>query len=297
MKRLIYKVFILSVLAGPAALGQVRDTAETPLEEAAAALERLAGSRPQEKLYLHFDKPYYAAGDDIWFRAYLVDASTHRFSELSKIVHVELINPADTVVQSLALKKDRGNFNGSFRLSDSLPSGNYRIRAYTSWMRNFGADLFFTKYIMIGNRRLSNLRTHIEYEINRESEPPQIKAAIRFLDENGRPVAGKDVSYEQVLIGRKGTREAATTDENGIIRVPVPYNESALYPNKYICTSINFDGLPFVKNFFLPSFSPEIDLQFFPEGGNLIAGIPNVVAFKAVDASGMGKEVKGIISD
>ena len=33
---------------------------------------------PQEKVYIHTDRPYYLKGDTIWFRAYLVDASSLR---------------------------------------------------------------------------------------------------------------------------------------------------------------------------------------------------------------------------
>ena len=32
----------------------------------------------QEKLYLHLDKPYYAGGEQIWFKGYLVNSSTHK---------------------------------------------------------------------------------------------------------------------------------------------------------------------------------------------------------------------------
>ncbi|RRN76127.1 hypothetical protein EIM50_26260, partial [Pseudoxanthomonas sp. SGD-10] len=31
---------------------------------------------PQEKVYLHTDKPYYAVGDEIWFKAYVLTAKT-----------------------------------------------------------------------------------------------------------------------------------------------------------------------------------------------------------------------------
>jgi hypothetical protein len=34
--------------------------------------------QPQEKVYLHLDKPVYAAGEDIWFSTYLLNASTHQ---------------------------------------------------------------------------------------------------------------------------------------------------------------------------------------------------------------------------
>ena len=39
------------------------------------------------------------------------------------------------------------------------------------------------------------------------------------------------------------------------------------------------------------------DVQFFPEGGSLIAGITSKVAFKAVGANGLGIDVKGIVVD
>ncbi|TCS89952.1 TonB-dependent SusC/RagA subfamily outer membrane receptor [Anseongella ginsenosidimutans] len=303
---LIYNAFILFIAAASTASAQVSDSSGTlpekaitgtPLEKAVKVLEQQLSQRPQEKVYLHFDKPYYAAGDDIWFRAYLVNAATHVPSDLSRIIYVELIGPADTIVQRLALKKDQGNFNGSFQLSDALPGGHYRVRAYTSWMRNFGEEFFFRKNIMIGNSLLSNLQARIEYEVDRDSSPPEITALIRFLDGNGKPAAGREVSYEHVLIGKPKSLKTATTNEQGIIRISVPYNESSLYPNKYIRTSINFDGLPFVKDFFLPSFKVDTDLRFFPEGGELIAGVPNIVAFKAIDASGLGVGVKGVIRD
>lgn len=303
---LIYNVFVLLLLAASTLSAQIRDStgklpaetiAGTPLEKASAALRQQLDSRPQEKIYIHFDKPYYAAGDDIWFRGYLVNALTHQPSELSRVMYVSLISPADTIVQRLALRKDKGNFNGSFQLDDALPAGQYRIRAYTNWMRNLGPDFFFEKEISIGNSRLSNLKTGISYQVNRESDPPEITAVISFRDETGQPVADHKLKYETVLIGKPKSPAEASTDEEGIVRIPVPYSESAQHPNKYIHTSINYDGLPLVRDFFLPSFAGEVDLQFFPEGGELISGVPNTVAFKAIDTRGLGVDVKGIIRD
>ncbi len=43
--------------------------------------------------------------------------------------------------------------------------------------------------------------------------------------------------------------------------------------------------------------SPAIDIQFFPEGGNLVDGTPIVVGFKAVDENGKGINVDGDIVD
>ena len=53
---------------------------------------------PQEKIYVHTDKPYYISGERIWFRAYLADAINHVPSPASRYVYVELINPLDSIV-------------------------------------------------------------------------------------------------------------------------------------------------------------------------------------------------------
>ncbi|SDZ87896.1 hypothetical protein SAMN05216331_10863 [Porphyromonadaceae bacterium KH3R12] len=42
---------------------------------------------------------------------------------------------------------------------------------------------------------------------------------------------------------------------------------------------------------------PSIRLDFLPEGGHLVAGIPSRVAFKAIDNNGNGVDVKGVVVD
>ena len=43
--------------------------------------------------------------------------------------------------------------------------------------------------------------------------------------------------------------------------------------------------------------SAKPDLQFFPEGGELVTGISSKIAFKAVGADGLGMDAKGIVTD
>ena len=46
-----------------------------------------------EKVYLHTDRHTYYPGDDIWFKAYLIDASDRLLSDHSNNLHVEIIYP------------------------------------------------------------------------------------------------------------------------------------------------------------------------------------------------------------
>jgi len=53
-----------------------------------------------EKVYLHLDRENYLAGDDIWFKAYLIDAMDHLATDHSNNLHVELISPSSKLSQS-----------------------------------------------------------------------------------------------------------------------------------------------------------------------------------------------------
>ena len=104
-----------------------------------------------EKVYLHVDRVYYNSGDDIWFRAYVIDPSTNRLSKNTNNLHVELIAPDSKIILSRIVKIYNGTGHGDFSLSDSVPSGRYRIRAYTNYMRNFDEQFFFLKEISVVN--------------------------------------------------------------------------------------------------------------------------------------------------
>ncbi|HEX3384787.1 MAG TPA: TonB-dependent receptor plug domain-containing protein [Mucilaginibacter sp.] len=162
-------------------------------------------TRPVEKAYLHFDKPYYAAGDTIYFKAYTTMGERHVPSRIGGILHVDLINTKNKVDQSIKLQSADGVSWGDFALPDSLPKGNYRVRAWTEWMRNDPGS-FFEKVIPVGTLQ------------------------------NGKMVEGKAAN-----------------------------------------------GKP--------------DVQFFPEGGALVANIKSRIAFKAIGPTGLGTAVKGVVTD
>lgn len=106
---------------------------------------------PQEQIYVHTDKPYYVPGDTVWFRAHLVDAVTHTPISRSRYVFVELHDQQpDTLVQRIIVKCDSGGiFANALVLSRELKGGCYTLAAYTQWMRNFPAERFYYKQLLV----------------------------------------------------------------------------------------------------------------------------------------------------
>src|ERR1700749_4529994 len=100
-------------------------------------------SHPTEKVYLHFDRPYYAAGDTIYYKAYLTFGETHKLSALSGVLHVELIDKLQGKALFIEkLEVTNGVAWGDFALPDTLANGTYAIRAYTNLMKNNGETDF-----------------------------------------------------------------------------------------------------------------------------------------------------------
>ncbi|MBQ4013242.1 MAG: hypothetical protein II607_04930, partial [Bacteroidales bacterium] len=96
-----------------------------------SALVAQAGDRVVERTYLSTDKDVYVAGDLLWYSAFCVDVAKGTPSPISDIAYIELHgNGMLAATGKVALVNGRGA--GRLELPASLPTGNYRLVAYTS---------------------------------------------------------------------------------------------------------------------------------------------------------------------
>ncbi|OCX51240.1 TonB-dependent receptor [Mucilaginibacter sp. PPCGB 2223] len=268
------------------------------LQKAVDKLGEWSVQQPVEKVYLHLDKPYYAIGDDIWFKAYVTIGGKHQLSALSGILNVELINDKDSVKKAVKLPVTAGVAWGDFKLTDSLSEGNYRIRAYTNWMRNAGEDYFFDKTIQVGNSIANNVLTKASYTYSTQKDQQHIDATINYTDLQGQPLDGKEVNYTVELSFRQVARGKGITDSEGNLNISFNNNMPALLKSGHITTTIKLEPKQSITKVVpVKASSQKTDVQFFPEGGTFISGIRNKVAFKAVGADGLGVDVKGMVVD
>lgn len=166
-------------------------------------LARLNANAFPEKIYIHYDKPTYFAGETIWFKAYLMEGFYPASG--STVLAVELLNDSGTVVDTKKLPIRDGAAVGEFSLRADLLQGVYTVRAFTRRHMNHAVKMIYHHAVNIYNAA--------------------------------------------------NARQPAT---------------------------INTDS----------SF-----INFFPEGGNFIAGVSNTIAFKCAGKWGNPKNIKGKILD
>ncbi|WP_316802670.1 carboxypeptidase-like regulatory domain-containing protein [Pedobacter nototheniae] len=271
---------------------------DDPFTQLLKKLDEYTSKYPQEKVHLHMDKPYYAIGDDIWFKAYVTNSKTQGPSTISKILYVELINEKDSVKRQLKLPLMGGITWGDFKLTDSLGEGNYRIRAYTRYMRNFGTEFFFDKTIKIGNSWANKVFTNAQYSFVKENNADKINATIHFEDKNGVAYKENEVSYEVQLDYRTVAKGKTKTSLAGDALISFTNAQIASNKTGKIIATITLDNKQkIVKTIPITSTSNNVDVQFMAEGGSLIEDLPQKIAIKAVNADGKGENVKGTIVD
>ena len=245
---------------------------------------------PKEKLYLHLDKPFYGAGEKIWFKGYLVNAITHQDNAQSNFIITELINRSDSIVERKKIRRDSLGFHNAFTLPATLPAGDYYLRGYSNWMLNEAPDFFFSRNIKIGNSIDNTIVSSIEYQ---QEDDTHYTAKIKFTSNVQAVFENTTIKYLYLENGKIKNKGKKKTDENGWISISLPDLKSPVARR----IEVEFDDPQYIykRTFHLPVFTNDFDVKFFPEGGALI-NIPHQnVAFKAQGADGFSKEIEGFL--
>lgn len=101
---------------------------------------------PREKVYMHFDNSAYLENDSIWYKAYVVRASSLTPTNLSRVLYVELLNADGQLMEQQTLPIDSlGQADGCFSLRLPVRAGYYEVRAFTREMVNWGEAACFSR--------------------------------------------------------------------------------------------------------------------------------------------------------
>ncbi len=240
-----------------------------------------------EKVYLHTDKPYYYSGDTIWIKGYQVDAVSHTPSKGSRYLYVDLVNRKNKIVNQLKLEKEEGSYLGYMPLSKEIEDGDYYLRAYTHWMRNWDADYFFSRNLRI----ITSQSPFMHPEIRYEQEGNERKAIITFRKSDGSLYVNHWVEYMIRTTETGNHFRQQKTSTQGEIRITIPPKEKL---EQYLYLILEDVMQKHKYTFYIPDeFDYQVD--FFPEGGELIANTTQKIAFKALDTQGNTVDIQGSI--
>lgn len=243
-----------------------------------------------EKIYLQIDNEAYTTNKTIWFKAVILNAATHEPNLSSNVLYVELINAAEKIEQRKLIKVTAGIGEGFFDLDRSYEEGKYLIRAYTEWNKNFGDAFIFEKYIHIFSEKANKSKLDVVRNIRRIDTSESYQQFKLEIYPNLIDKTHDEELY--IYLNVDGKKDSVTIDKTEKGKYVLDYN----FPKDVELIDVEVK----TKNngSYVTSFSPDenyFDLQFFPEGGYLVDGLPSRIGFKAIGIDGLGRFLEGEI--
>ena len=142
-----------------------------------ANIARYSQEYAQERIYLHYDKPSYAPGETVWFKAYLMEAVFP--ANESKTVYVDWTDDKGKLILRTTSPVLEASSSGQFEIPADYTGQYLHVKAYTRWMLNFDSAFLYNKDIRILIKKPAS-----------SSSKNKIIPEITFFPEGGDAIAG-----------------------------------------------------------------------------------------------------------
>jgi hypothetical protein len=257
--------------------------------------EKHKAAAAPEKLYLHLDRTLFQPGETLWFCAYVRNAGNLEASQQSQILIVELMDTRGGTMARKEILALNGVAAGEFDFDAHLPGGRYKIKAYTNWMRN--RNEVFERDITLQKVVLPNINLKLEFE--RKALGAGEVAIARFDAQtiDNKPLANHKIDFTASIAGLEVSQGQVTTDATGRAYVRFNLPEKLHSSDGLLNLRLEHNGQQEAISRPIPIVLNRISLQFFPEGGDALAGVSTRMAFKALNEFGKPADVEGFIEN
>jgi hypothetical protein len=268
--------------------------------------------------HLTTDKPMYQPGEIVHFRSLTLDRFTHQPANSDLLLHFTLTTPlgeirpiargvsnlvrlAGKTAEAVTVdgKPLRGVGAGELSLDSDLPGGEYTLTV----SEEQGKFPPVTRKFLVNRYQKPRLDKKLEF--NRSSYGPGDEVQARFTARraDGGAVAERSgdfrVNIDERIYGPDGKESAPflplSTDHDGtaLIRFKLPTSiERGLGS-----LSVKIDDGGVVETIVrsIPIVLKKVNVEFFPEGGDLVANLPNRIYFQARTPLGKPAQIKGTL--
>ncbi|MBM1107111.1 hypothetical protein JQC67_13240 [Aurantibacter crassamenti] len=242
-----------------------------------------------DKIYLQLSTTNFTVGQTIWYKAIVTDSKYHLPSK-SGVLYVDLIDSFGNIKEHQLLKLKNGIGTGAIYLKDEYLKGSYLIRAYTRWNLNFD------------NAFISQSQITIYDDLINDKSSAFNGLKLIKQDSNNHAVVGKFIPKQLGFSDEVKLHLDWTENSDSIIikkrEIGASYQLNYKLegnPNWINLRLKNKERISDVKTLILNDSL--LDVQFFPESGQLISGLPNKIGFKAVGFDSKGKKIRGTVYD
>lgn len=243
-----------------------------------------------DQIRIFTDKEIYAPGEILWFSGYVADRSENQLTQKIPEISVNLYDAAGKMILGDRFPVTDGMVRGDLLLPAELPLGRYYLAAYTPLLANPGHA--FSLPLVVDRFYESDATVSLAQPDKVYKPGGQENIELKIADFSGSPV-DKFLLHYEIRHGSKILDAGKVRSSGGkaVIGMRMPEKTGRVPLELMVSHPRNL----WTKKFALRHGADEIQVTFFPEGGNVISGVPQKIGYYATIWENVPVDLEGDI--
>ena len=253
------------------------------------------GGNDRYLTYVSVDKPIYRPGETLYMRGVPLHCLTRRpvtANEMPQSV-IEIRGPKGDTVASGYAPLQESVYGFSWKIPDSQAGGEYTIKLSDPFTGQPPAERKFD----VRAYRAPRLKSQIKFLRDGYGPSDEVVATLHAERAEGGAPAGAKITVVARVDGQEAFRGPATIDDRGNCLTRFKLPEKIRRGEGTLAMIIEDGGVVETASKTIPILLQTVDLTMYPEGGELVAGLPNRVYVQALTPAKKPADLAGVVVD
>ena len=253
---------------------------------------KLTAEQPEERIYIHTDRTVYAPGDTLWLSTY-VRAGTLKPTVQSELVRLEWVAPNGAVQLKQRLMVADGKAAGYVAIPPEAAGGYYKLKVYSLWQQNDADPYLAEKEIRVERPVVPRVAAQLKLDNTGYTPGSKVELIFTLTDSKGNALANKQATASLSVAGEEVARQQARSNSEGKGEFNFDLPNDLATTDAVILLQLEHQGIRESFTKLVPVTLDKLYIGFFPEGGDIVAGLPARVAFEVANEKGEAAAATG----
>lgn len=268
-----------------------------PADEAKVAVAKADVLGGEERFLTHVttDKPIYRAGESVYVRGVILEAHKHAplKADGNLMAQITIKGPkGDIVAQGMTNSQD-STLGFAWPVPAGQAGGEYTAEVTFPWTGQPAAKRKFE----IRAYRAPRLKSQIEFVRDGYGPGDMVAASLKVERAEGGFPSGAKVSVGARVDGQLVFQGQSAVDALGLCSTRFELPKEILRGEGTLSFAIEDGGVVETAAKTIPILLQTVDLTMYPEGGELVAGLPNRIYLAALTPAQKPADIAGTIVD
>jgi alpha-2-macroglobulin-like protein len=258
-------------------------------------LTQFYNQNKSEKVYLHLNNVLYLPEEVAHYKIYVTNPD-NSVTDSSEYVYVDVMDASNKKIETQTYLVENGSAIGSFTIKKELPSGIYKLKAYTQW-QNVLQDVAFETSFFVQKVVSPRILMALEFKKKGYGKSETCEADFELKSIENQPLKNYRFSYEVFLEGKKAQTLTGQTNQEGKAIVTFKLPENLTSTDGIVNVLVDYDNYQESITRSIPINLNFVDVQFLPESGHYVQNQECTLYFITKNQFGLPLDISGDIVD